>query len=482
MWFRRQRSRLPSANASREQLARLVDGQEVLLVGRLLVGVAPARSSSRRPRSSSFRKSSTSRTVFGVVVVKNVVLVVTRKPRCLASRIASTHSSKTPVSHDRLVVALAQPVDVHDPREVRRRLRRGRACGASAGRSCTGRRTSCARSAPRTITWISGWISGSPPGDRHHRRARLLDRRACASSTRHALLQDVRSGTGSCRSPRTRGCRGRAARARRRAGTCSFAAQLLLHQIACRRVRHLAERDGHQSQSALSAALGARSVESAPVARRPRAAKRCAARAIPFDEDARVGRARAPGPSRRRRAAPRSGARRPPRGEPGGLHVDRERAASRRAPRASRPSASRSTQSDRPDVHARGRARSSARASGFARLGSDDRRAVARAARRRTTTSPGHEPRVERAADAGDGDRARRGLAGERARPRRCARRGPMPVRSDRARRAAPRAARAPRSQSGAHDDERLGRSRRASAARSARAPSPGRRAGRGGS
>ena len=56
----------------------------------------PARSSSGRPSSSSLRKSRTSRTVFGVSVVKKVVFVVTRKPRRLASWIASTALSNTP--------------------------------------------------------------------------------------------------------------------------------------------------------------------------------------------------------------------------------------------------------------------------------------------------------------------------------------------------------------------------------------------------
>ena len=55
----------------------------------------PARSSWRRP-SSSFRKSRTSRTVLGESVLKNVELVVTRKPWALASRMAATTSSNTP--------------------------------------------------------------------------------------------------------------------------------------------------------------------------------------------------------------------------------------------------------------------------------------------------------------------------------------------------------------------------------------------------
>ena len=45
---------------------------------------------------SSFRKSRTSRTVFGVSVLKNVEFVVTRNPRALASRMAATAWSKTP--------------------------------------------------------------------------------------------------------------------------------------------------------------------------------------------------------------------------------------------------------------------------------------------------------------------------------------------------------------------------------------------------
>ena len=46
--------------------------------------------------SSSLRKSSTSRTVFGVSVVRNVVFVLTRNPRSFASAIASTALSKMP--------------------------------------------------------------------------------------------------------------------------------------------------------------------------------------------------------------------------------------------------------------------------------------------------------------------------------------------------------------------------------------------------
>jgi hypothetical protein len=46
--------------------------------------------------SSSFRKSSTSRTVFGESVFRKVVLVLTRKPRRFASAIASTALSKMP--------------------------------------------------------------------------------------------------------------------------------------------------------------------------------------------------------------------------------------------------------------------------------------------------------------------------------------------------------------------------------------------------
>ena len=73
MWFSRQRSAVPVGERLLEQLARLVDGQEVLLVGRLPVGVARARSSSASTSRSSFRKSSTSRTVFGSSWLKKVV-------------------------------------------------------------------------------------------------------------------------------------------------------------------------------------------------------------------------------------------------------------------------------------------------------------------------------------------------------------------------------------------------------------------------
>ena len=45
---------------------------------------------------SSFRKSSTSRTDLALSMSKKVVLVVTRKPRRLASRAAATALSKVP--------------------------------------------------------------------------------------------------------------------------------------------------------------------------------------------------------------------------------------------------------------------------------------------------------------------------------------------------------------------------------------------------
>ena len=45
---------------------------------------------------SSFKKSSTSRMVLGESVLKNVELVVTRKPFAFAALMADTASSKTP--------------------------------------------------------------------------------------------------------------------------------------------------------------------------------------------------------------------------------------------------------------------------------------------------------------------------------------------------------------------------------------------------
>ncbi len=67
-------------------------------------------------------KSRTSRTVFGESVLKKVELVVTRKPAAFAARMAATALSKTPSPVDRLVVALAQAVEVHHQGEVAARL------------------------------------------------------------------------------------------------------------------------------------------------------------------------------------------------------------------------------------------------------------------------------------------------------------------------------------------------------------------------
>ena len=72
--------------------------------------------------SSSFRKSRTSRTVFGVSVVRNVVFVLTRKPRALAPPDRVDRLVERALALDELVVPLAHPVEVDDPGEVRRRL------------------------------------------------------------------------------------------------------------------------------------------------------------------------------------------------------------------------------------------------------------------------------------------------------------------------------------------------------------------------
>ena len=121
-WFRRQRLRLAVGERVTEQLGVWSRPKEMVLIEHIYVRVGPARPSSRRRASSSFRKSRTSRTVCGESVLKNVLLVVTRNPRASAAFDRVDALVEDAVAAHGLVVALAQSVDVHDPGEVRRRL------------------------------------------------------------------------------------------------------------------------------------------------------------------------------------------------------------------------------------------------------------------------------------------------------------------------------------------------------------------------
>ena len=163
LWFSRQRLRRPSANASREQLAGLLDAEEVVLVGRLLVGVG------RRDHHlvdlelvveevEHLRARSA-----GESWVKNVVFVVTRKPRALAARIACDRLVEDALALDRGVVALAQAVDVHGPGEVRAGLEEVELALHQQRVRAQVDELACRLMSSSAIRWISGWMSGSPP-------------------------------------------------------------------------------------------------------------------------------------------------------------------------------------------------------------------------------------------------------------------------------------------------------------------------------
>ena len=121
MWFSRHFFRLPSANAALNSLRDAVTPGKCSWSGAFSYAYA-GEIIMWSTFSSSLRKSSTSRTVFGVSVVRNVVFVFTRKPRSFASCDRLDRLVEDPLALDELVVALAHPVEVHDPREVRRRL------------------------------------------------------------------------------------------------------------------------------------------------------------------------------------------------------------------------------------------------------------------------------------------------------------------------------------------------------------------------
>ena len=162
VWFSRQRLRLPSANASLKSLRAWRDAGEVLLVGRLLVGVR------RRDHH--------------LVDLQLVVQEVEDVAHGL--RRVGREEGRVRVDAEAAALRLARsrrPPCRRCPRARRtgraaracRRggrptrstatARRGPASSSSGSRSCTGRRTSCARSARAAITCTSGWTSGSPP-------------------------------------------------------------------------------------------------------------------------------------------------------------------------------------------------------------------------------------------------------------------------------------------------------------------------------
>ena len=121
VWFSRQRLRLPSANDSLNSLRDCVDAGEVLLVGRLLVRVG-----GREHHLVDLQ-----------LVVQEVEHVAHRLRRVGREegrvRVDAEAALAAPpdrldrlvegaLALDELVVALAHAVEVHDPREVRRRL------------------------------------------------------------------------------------------------------------------------------------------------------------------------------------------------------------------------------------------------------------------------------------------------------------------------------------------------------------------------
>ena len=143
MWFSRQRLRLPSANASLKSFARLRHAREVLLVGRLLV----------RVRGRDHHLVDLQLVVQEVEDVAHGLRRVGREERrvrvdaeAAALRLVDRVDRlvEGALALDELVVPLAHPVEVDDPREVRRRLEAVHASSSSGSRSCRGRRTSCA--------------------------------------------------------------------------------------------------------------------------------------------------------------------------------------------------------------------------------------------------------------------------------------------------------------------------------------------------
>ena len=139
--------------------------------------------------SSSLRKSSTSRTVFGVSVVRNVVFVLTRKPRSFASAIASTALSKMPSRSTNWSCRSRMPS----------RCTTHAKYGDGSKRSIfffiriafEQRKTNFFRLiSSRAMTSHLGMHERLAAGDRDHRRARLLDR-VERLLHRHPLLEDL---------------------------------------------------------------------------------------------------------------------------------------------------------------------------------------------------------------------------------------------------------------------------------------------------
>ena len=95
--------------------------EEVLLVGRLLVGVRRGDHHLVHLELVVEEVEDLDGSLCGVSVLKNVEFVVTRKPRALSSRIAATASSNTPAWQTDASWLLAQAVDVDGEGEVGRR-------------------------------------------------------------------------------------------------------------------------------------------------------------------------------------------------------------------------------------------------------------------------------------------------------------------------------------------------------------------------
>ena len=159
--------------------------------------------------SSSFRKSRTSWTVHGESVLKNVVLVATRKPLALAAFMAATALSKTPSRLHGLVVALLQPIDVDDPTEGRVGFEAVELAFQQKGIGAEVNKTLAVEQSVDNFVDIRV-KKRFAAGNGHHRRPAFLDgadrlvdgRTSCAG---------YRWGTGSCRNRCTRGCRRTAA-------------------------------------------------------------------------------------------------------------------------------------------------------------------------------------------------------------------------------------------------------------------------------
>ena len=259
--------------------------------------------------------------------MKTVVFVVTRKPRFLASLIASTALSNTPSRQTDASWRSRSAVHVHGPGEVRRRLEVVELLLHAGSRWCTGTRTSCARTS--SLTRSRGSRGGSaarrprstPSAPRTPRSPRPPAPPACAAQ--HVLrVLDLAAARALQVALEQRLQLDeqrellRAASASAPSGTCRCARSASAVRPCAAPPVSAAGSDSHPTGRGPSRAVRARERRNPPRARRRRA---------------RNSRARA---CRPRRAAPRPGGSAGARASQAGLHVHGQRAgrARQRAP------------------------------------------------------------------------------------------------------------------------------------------------------